>query len=190
MKGKLLSCSICFCVTRLSLSEVCQVWGVSELQGIGRISQGLSVRVGSCQEEVGDFGERFAAVVPCLLPQPVSLLCLLFSLSAGDVVQSPTQLTHYLVSMPFYSCINLLLLPARSVLSEQLLLTCSASQPPEKQWRGEKLPLQRLLQGEGKGKVGTRRDEAWRETWRRVTTSCCCPTYSSCPFGNSRKLHV
>lgn len=66
MKGKLLSCLKGFCMTRLSLSKVCQVWGakVRELQGIGRVSQGLGVivTVGGCQEEMGDFGERFEQV--------------------------------------------------------------------------------------------------------------------------------
>lgn len=66
IKGKLLSCLIGFCTTRLSLSKVCQIWGakVSELQGIIRVSQGLGVivRVGTCQEEMEDFGEHFVQV--------------------------------------------------------------------------------------------------------------------------------
>lgn len=77
-------------MTRLSLSKVCQAWGtrVRELQGIGRVSQGLSVivRVGGSGED-GRFW-RAGRGLPCLLPQPVSLLRLVFSLSAGDVVQS------------------------------------------------------------------------------------------------------
>lgn len=48
-----------------------------------------------------------------------------------------TQLTHSLISIPFCSCTNLLLLLARNVLSHQLLLTCSASQPSEESWRAK-----------------------------------------------------
>ena len=101
-----------------------------------------------------------------------------------------TQLTHSLVSIPFCSRTSLLLLLARNVLSQQLLFTCSASQPAEESWRAKKLPLQPLLWGEGKGNVQKGRDVAWRETWRRIISSGCCSTYSSCLFSSSIKLCV
>lgn len=109
-------------MTRLSLSKVCQGWGtrVRELQGTGRVSQGLSVivRVGGCQEKMGDFGEHFVQVGVFLAFSP--------SLSPSSASSFPSLLgtwySHY-TGHPL-SCINpflqlhdLLLLPARNVLS-------------------------------------------------------------------------
>lgn len=104
MKGKLLgSCLRGFCMTRWSWSKVCQACEarLRELWGLSRVSQGLSHSEGKW---LSRGAERFWRELctdrglPCLLPQSLSLLCLLFSLSAGDVLQSHTA--HPL------SCIN------------------------------------------------------------------------------------
>lgn len=103
MKGKLLgSCLRRFCMTRWSWGKVCQACGarLRELRGPSRVSQGLFHSEGKW---LSRGAERFWRELrtdrglPCLLPQSVSLLCL-FSISAGDVVQSHTA--HPL------SCIN------------------------------------------------------------------------------------
>lgn len=93
MKGKLLgSCLRGFCMTRRLWSKICQACGARlRATGLSRVSQGLSHSEGKW---LSRGAERFWRELctdrglPCLLPQSVSLLFLLFSLSAGDVVQS------------------------------------------------------------------------------------------------------
>lgn len=124
----------------------------------------------------------------CLLPQSVSCA---FSLpSLLGMWYSNTQLTHCLVSIPFYSCINLLLLLLEMFSPNSSCLPAVFSSLLRSNRGGKQLPLLLVLQGERKGKGGKGRDEAWGETWRRVMNSCCHTAYSSCPFGNSRKPHV
>lgn len=141
MKGKVLSCLIGFCMTKLSLSKVCKAWGGGEGERATGHQQDFIGTQYNCEGGwlTEDFGVHFVQV-GVFLPSPPAChppLSSLFPLCWGCGTVT-TQLTHYLISIPFYSCINLLLLPVRNVHSQQLMLTCSASQPPEMQERGKK----------------------------------------------------
>lgn len=143
---------------------------------------------------MGDFGVHFVRVLvflalsPSLSPSCASSfpspLGIWYSHHAAHPLSSinPFLQLHKSTPTPCQKC---------SLLTAPAYLQCFLSLLRSNRG-GKKLPLQLLLQGERKDKLGKgrdERDEAWRETWRRATNSCCCPTYSSCPFGNSRKLH-
>lgn len=112
------------------------LWGkVERAKGAQQGFRGtLILKACDCQEELGDFGENLVQRgVFLAFSHSLSPSCAFSFPSLLGMWYSHTELTRCLVSIPFYSCINLLLLPARNVLSSQLLLTCSASQSAEKQ---------------------------------------------------------
>lgn len=78
----------------------------------------LILRASDCQAELRDFGENFVQIgVFLTFSHSLSPSCAFSFPSLLGMWYSHTQLTHCLVSIPFYSCINLLLLPARNVSS-------------------------------------------------------------------------
>lgn len=96
------------------------LWGKAESYGgsAGFHRDSLILRVSDCQEELRDFGENFVQIgVFLAFSHSLSPSCSFSFPSLLGMWYSHTQLTHCLVSIPFYSCINLLLLPARNVLS-------------------------------------------------------------------------
>lgn len=111
-------------VVKLGLSGL---WGKAERakgaqQGFTRA---LILKVSDCQEELGDFGENFVQIgVFLAFCHVLSPSCAFSFPSLLGMWYSHTQLTHCLVSIPFYSCINLLLLPARNVLTAPAYLQC------------------------------------------------------------------
>lgn len=96
------------------------LWGKADSEGgsAGFLRDSLILRVSDCQEELRDFGENFVHIGVFLAFSHSLSPSRAFSFpSLLGMWYSHTQLTHCLVSIPFYSCINLLLLPARNVLS-------------------------------------------------------------------------
>lgn len=67
MEGKLLSCWIGFCITRLAVGKVCEAVASRASHGLQAI-----LRVGSCEGQRENVGECLVQVL-CLLPHPVSI---------------------------------------------------------------------------------------------------------------------